>query len=212
MGAEIGAGAAWTRDEIRRRLAARADAAGGGPSGWQHGDQVAGRAVRHPGPVPAAVLIPLVAREEGPTVLLTQRTAHLRDHAGQICFPGGRMEAGEGAAAAALREAEEEVGLVRSRVELLGAIAPYETVTGFRIHPVVGWTAPPLKLVPDPFEVAEIFEVPLAFVLDPGNHERHAYESGSLRRHYYVLPYRGRRIWGATAGMLVNLSLILNGR
>ena len=208
-----------TRDAIRRRLAERGDVApaagrdiGGGGHGWQHGDHAA--ALLRPldrEPVPAAVLIGLVDRPEGPTVLLTQRTAHLRDHAGQISFPGGRMEAGDAdAAAAALREAEEEIGLPRGRVEVIGGIAPYDTVTGFRIHQVVGWVTPPFNLVPDPFEVADIFEVPLGFVLDPGNHERHSYESGSLRRHYYVLPYRGRRIWGATAGMLVNLSLVLN--
>jgi 8-oxo-dGTP pyrophosphatase MutT (NUDIX family) len=207
-----------TRDVIRRRLAERGHVApaagrdaGGGGHGWQHGDHAA--ALLRPldrEPVPAAVLIGVVDRADGPTVLLTQRTAHLRDHAGQISFPGGRMEPEDAdAAAAALREAEEEIGLPPGRVEVIGAIAPYDTVTGFRIHPVVGWVTPPFNLVPDPFEVADIFEVPLAFVLDPANHERHTHESGRLRRHYYVLPYRGRRIWGATAGMLVNLSLVL---
>ncbi|HET6521089.1 MAG TPA: CoA pyrophosphatase [Geminicoccaceae bacterium] len=206
-----------TRDAIRRRLAERAAVAhagrdAGGRAGWQHGDQAAALLRPAGEPVPAAVLIGLVDRPEGPTVLLTQRTAHLRDHAGQISFPGGRMEPEDAdAAAAALREAEEEIGLPRKRVAVIGGIAPYDTVTGFRIQPVVGWVTPPFTLVPDPFEVADIFEVPLAFVLDPANHERHSYESGSLRRHYYVLPYEGRRIWGATAGILVNLSLVLGG-
>ena len=221
LSAVVDAGAApaafrWSRDLVRRRLAARREAAvirsSRASSAWQHGDQVAGGATaRRPDPTPAAVLVALVDRDQGPTVLLTQRTAHLRDHAGQICFPGGRMEQGDGGdpAAAALREAEEEIGLPRSRVEILGQVAPYETVTGFRVHPVVGWTEPPLDIVPDPFEVADVFEVPLAFVLDPANHERHDYEGGGVRRRYYVLPYERRRIWGATAGMLVNLSLVL---
>ena len=143
-------------------------------------------------------------------MLLTQRTEHLRDHAGQISFPGGRIEPGDGsAAAAALREAEEEIGLDAAKVEVLGELAPYDTVTGFRIHPVVGWIEPPFALRLDRFEVAEAFEVPLRYVVDPVNHRRHSYRRGTLTRGYYVLPYQGRFIWGATAGILVNFASLL---
>ena len=162
---------------------------------------------------PAAVLIGLVERPRGPAVLLTQRTDHLRDHAGQISFPGGRVEPTDPSVhAAALREAEEEVGLNRAEVEILGELACYDTVTGFRIHPVVGWLQPSVELAPDRIEVAEVFEVPLAFVLDRANHRRQVYRRGPVTRHYYVLPYQGRFIWGATAGMLVNLSRLLGCR
>jgi 8-oxo-dGTP pyrophosphatase MutT (NUDIX family) len=108
-----------------------------------------------------------------------------------------------------LREAEEEIGLDPGRVGVLGALPPYQTITGFRIHPVVGWVTPPFELRPDPYEVAEVFEVPLHFVLDPENHRRQSYRRGSLTRGYYVLPYQGRFIWGATAGILVNLARVL---
>jgi 8-oxo-dGTP pyrophosphatase MutT (NUDIX family) len=161
-------------------------------------------------PTPAAVLVGLIERPEGPALLLTQRTEHLRDHAGQICLPGGRIEpADAGPAAAALREAEEEIGLAPERVGVLGELPTYRTITGFRIHPVVGWVSPPVTLRPDPHEVAEVFEVPLHFVLDPENHRRQSYRRGALTRGYYVLPYQGRFIWGATAGILVNLARVL---
>jgi 8-oxo-dGTP pyrophosphatase MutT (NUDIX family) len=156
------------------------------------------------------VLIGIVDRPQEPAVLLTQRTDHLRDHAGQISFPGGRIEPGDAStAAAALREAEEEIGLDPARVEILGELAPYDTVTGFRIHPVVGWVAPPFALRLDRYEVADAFEVPLRFVVDPLNHRRHSLRRGALTRGYYVLPYQGRFIWGATAGMLVNFASLL---
>jgi 8-oxo-dGTP pyrophosphatase MutT (NUDIX family) len=159
------------------------------------------------GRTPAAVLIGLVGHLAGPAVILTQRTAHLKDHAGQISFPGGRIEAADpDAIAAALREAEEEVGIDPARVEILGELEPYDTVTGFRIHPVVGWIEPPLTLRPDPYEVAEIFEVPLTWTLDPVNHRRDSYTRDGRVRSFYVLPYADRYIWGATAGMLVNLA------
>ncbi len=159
---------------------------------------------------PAAVLIGLVDRRPGPNVLLTQRTLHLRDHAGQICFPGGRIEAEDPTVeAAALREAEEEIGLPHGNVELLGRLPPYDTTTGFRIHPVIGWVTPPAQFRLDPFEVAEVFEMPLAFILDPANHQRHSYRRGRQTRSYYVLPYEDRFVWGATAGILVNLATML---
>lgn len=156
---------------------------------------------------PAAVLVPLVARPEGVTILLTRRTDHLHHHAGQISFPGGRIEADDPSPEdAALRETQEEVGLARAHVELLGRLDIYRTGTGFEITPVVGWVTPPFDLSPDRFEVAEIFEVPLSFVADRRNHERHSREWNGQRRHFYVVPYGGYYIWGATAGMLVNLS------
>jgi 8-oxo-dGTP pyrophosphatase MutT (NUDIX family) len=202
-----------TREEVRYRLG-RAQARGHpapviGP-GSLAGDESALGTPRPGEPTPAAVLVGLVERADGPGLLLTQRTEHLRDHAGQICFPGGRIEAADAdVTAAALREAEEEIGLDPGRVGVLGALPPYQTITGFRIHPVVGWVTPPFELRPDPYEVAEVFEVPLHFVLDPENHRRQNYRRGSLTRGYYVLPYRGRFIWGATAGILVNLARVL---
>lgn len=158
----------------------------------------------------AAVLVPLVQHPDGLTVLLTQRSAHLTDHAGQISFPGGRIEDTDpDPERAALREAWEEVGLDPARVELVGRLDRWETTTGFEIVPVVGLVHPPLDLKPDPFEVAEAFEVPLDFLVDPGNCERRSREVRGAQRWFYVLPYQGRNIWGATAGMLVNLAQVL---
>jgi 8-oxo-dGTP pyrophosphatase MutT (NUDIX family) len=202
-----------TREEVRYRLG-RAHARGllGGSPGAVPGDEGAASAPPAATATPAAVLVGLVERAAGPALLLTQRTEHLRDHAGQICFPGGRIEPDdEDAAAAALREAEEEIGLDRAQVGILGELPVYQTVTGFRIHPVVGWITPPFELRPDPFEVAEAFEVPLHYVLDPENHRRQSYRRGPVTRGYYVLPYQGRFIWGATAGMIVNLARLLRG-
>jgi 8-oxo-dGTP pyrophosphatase MutT (NUDIX family) len=159
---------------------------------------------------PAAVLVPLVDHSQGMSVLLTQRTAHLSAHAGQISFPGGRMEeADPDAIAAALRETEEEVGLPRELVEVIGRLDTYVTGTGFEITPIVGIVAPPMPISIDPFEVAEAFEVPLAFILDRRNHQRIERDMGAHSRSYYVLPYDGRNIWGATAGILVNLAEVL---
>ena len=159
----------------------------------------------------AAVLVLLVEYDSGFRLIFTQRTADLKSHAGQISFPGGRTEDSDSdAEAAALREAQEEIGLDPRQVEILGRLDPYRTVTGFDITPVVGVVHPPLNLTPDPVEVADIFEVPLAFILDEANHQRHsrAGPSGAVRA-YYALPYQDRYIWGATAGMLVNLYEVL---
>jgi 8-oxo-dGTP pyrophosphatase MutT (NUDIX family) len=157
------------------------------------------------------VLVPLVGRDDGITVLLTQRTAHLANHPSQISFPGGRIEAADrDPIAAALRETKEEIGLSAKQVAVLGCLDTYATSTGFLVTPVVGWIDPPLDLVPDPFEVAEAFEVPLQLILDPANHERHARlgPNGEVRD-YVAIPFEGRVIWGATAGMLVNLADVL---
>lgn len=158
---------------------------------------------------PAAVLVPLVRREEGFTVLFTRRTAHLYDHAGQISFPGGRSEPGESPEATALRESEEEIGLAPRQVEIIGSLQEYVTVTGYRVTPVVGLVSLPLELKPDEFEVAEIFEVPLEVLLDPANHQRNSLHHEGVERHYYAVPYREYYIWGATAGMLMNFYAFL---
>ena len=156
---------------------------------------------------PAAVLFPIVQRGSGQTVLLTQRTAHLRDHAGQISFPGGRVEADDPSPVhTALRETEEEIGLAREHVEILGFLPEYHTGTGFRVTPVVALLMPPFELAPDPFEVAEVFEVPLAFLLDPANHKRHSLHYRGALRHFFAMPYGDYFIWGATAGMIRSLS------
>jgi len=155
---------------------------------------------------PAAVLVPVIMRESGATMLLTQRTAHLRDHAGQVSFPGGRCEESDASAeATALREAEEEVGLPASQIEILGRLPEYRTGTGFVITPVVGLVTPPLNLRLDDFEVAEVFEPPLEFLLDSANHQRHTIEVRGALHEYWAMPWRGYYIWGATAGMLVTL-------
>jgi len=159
---------------------------------------------------PAAVLVPLVLRASGPTILLTQRTDHLNDHAGQISFPGGRIEDHDATPeAAALRETEEEIGLDPSRVELIGRLDTYVVRTGFEVTPAVGFVHPPFKINPDPFEVAEVFEVPLAFVMDRSVHQRQSREYKGTQRFFYVMQYNEHYIWGATAAMLVNLVDIL---
>ena len=160
----------------------------------------------------AAVLVPLINRDEGMSVLLTQRTAHLSAHAGQISFPGGRIEATDrDATEAALRETEEEVGLTRDHVTVIGRLDTYVTGTGFEITPMVGIVRVPFPLSLDPFEVAEAFEVPLPFVLDKSNHRRMTRVFEHHTRVFFVLPYENRYIWGATAGMLVNLAEVLAG-
>ena len=179
-----------------------------------HGDHDLNPGLRAPGPLtPAAVLVPLVLRPEGSTILLTQRTDHLYDHAGQISFPGGRIEADdESPEAAALRETAEEVGLSQENIELIGRLDTYIVRTGFVVTPAVGFVHPPFDIDPDPFEVAEVFEVPLSFIMDRGNHQRQSREFRGVQRSFYVLQYEHRYIWGATAAMLVNLVDILDGR
>ncbi|MBO0737472.1 MAG: CoA pyrophosphatase [Alphaproteobacteria bacterium] len=159
---------------------------------------------------PAAVLVPLIDRADGLSVLLTQRTAHLSAHAGQISFPGGRIEERDkDAIEAALRETEEEIGLTREYVRVIGRLDTYVTGTGFEITPVVGIVRVPFPLVIDPFEVAQVFEVPLAFVVDPNNRRRTTRDFEQRARVFFVLTYENRNIWGATAGMLVNLAEVL---
>jgi len=158
----------------------------------------------------AAVLVPLVDRPAGFTVLFTRRTAHLARHAGQNSFPGGHKEPDDaGPEDTALRETEEEVGLARSHVEVIGRLDLYVTRTGFLVTPVVGVVRPPFEMRPDPHEVAEVFEVPLTFLLDPANHRRCSAEFEGVVRYFYAMPYGRYFIWGATAGMLVNLSQFL---
>lgn len=157
-------------------------------------------------PIAAAVLVPIVQRPTGLTVLLTQRTAHLRDHAGQVSFPGGRCEPVDASPqATALRESREEVGIEPDQVEVLATLPDYFTSTGFRVTPVVGLVMPPLNLRLDDFEVAEVFEPPLSFLLDPTNYRRHEIEREGTRHTYWAVPWQGYFIWGATAGMLVSL-------
>ncbi|QUD87240.1 CoA pyrophosphatase [Phenylobacterium montanum] len=152
---------------------------------------------------PAAVLVPLVEHEDGVTVLLTRRADTLRSHTGQVALPGGRCDPGEWPWDTALREAEEEVGLARDFVTLAGLSTPYQTGSGFDITPVVGFVRPGFALVPNPAEVAEIFEAPFAFLMNPDNHERRSMKaSDGMLRHFYAMPYQEQLIWGATAGML----------
>lgn len=169
----------------------------------------------------ASVLVPLVQRPQGLHVLLTERSAHLREHAGQISFPGGRVEDSDAdAVATALREAEEEVGLPRAQVEVIGTLPLYTTVTHFAVTPVVALVRPPFTLALDAFEVAEAFEVPLSFLMTPAHHQRHEVELLGRRRQFLSMPWEGqdadgapRRyfIWGATAAMLRNLYGFLSG-
>ena len=154
----------------------------------------------------AAVLVPVVDHPSGLTVIFTKRTSHLKAHSGQVSFPGGRAEPEDPTPEfTALREAQEEIGLAMERVEVLARMPEYLTRTGFRVTPVVGLLTPPLDLTPDPNEVEEVFEVPLAFLLDPSNHRRETRELQGRTVGFYTMDYGGRTIWGATAGMIVNL-------
>ena len=195
----IGLDVAGLRSRLRRPA----------PAAAVYGDDGTGREAA--ASIPAAVLVPVVTHPAGLTVVFTRRTAQLRSHSGQISFPGGRTEPGDAdAEATALREAEEEIGLARSRVEVLARLPEYLTRTGFRVTAVVGLVAPPLELVPDAREVDEVFEVPLDFLLDPRNHRRESRTIGERLASYYVIEHQGHVIWGATAGMLVNLYRILS--
>lgn len=167
--------------------------------------------VRATADVGAAVLVAITDRPE-PGLILTVRREHLRTHAGQIAFPGGRVDPGEEPIAAALREAQEELLLDPAAVEVAGAIEPYRTVTGYVVTPVVGVVPPDLPLQPHEHEVADWFEAPLAFVLDPGNQRRVSALFQGRERHYYEINWNDRRIWGATAAMIVNLSRRLQWR
>lgn len=155
--------------------------------------------------VPAAVLVAITDRDE-PGVILTTRREHMRTHAGQVAFPGGRIDPGEAAVVAALREAHEEILLEPAAVEVVGSIEPYRTVTGYVVTPVIGVIGPDLPLEPHEHEVADVFEAPLGFILDPANQQRRSALFQGAERHYYEIMWNGRRIWGATAAMIVNLS------
>lgn len=160
----------------------------------------------------AAVLLPVLGAETGPLrLLLTQRTDHLRDHAGQISFPGGGLKPGENALEAALREAQEEIGLTRSAIDVFGQMPQYHTGTGFSVSPMIGFVAHDASLTPDPGEVAEIFEVPLDFLLDPRNFRQETRFYRGAWRTFLAVPWAERYIWGATAGMLAQLSGIIHG-
>ncbi|HEY6049249.1 MAG TPA: CoA pyrophosphatase [Sphingomicrobium sp.] len=161
--------------------------------------------------LPAAVLMAITDRSE-PGLILTVRREHLRTHAGQIAFPGGRVDTGEAAVAAALREAHEEILLQPDCVEVVGTLEPYRTVTGFIVTPAIGVILPDLPLEPHEHEVAEWFEAPLDFLLDPANHQQRTALFQGRERHYYEIIWNERRIWGATAAMIVNLSRRLQWR
>jgi 8-oxo-dGTP pyrophosphatase MutT (NUDIX family) len=155
--------------------------------------------------IAAAVLIAITDRAD-PGAILTVRREHMRTHAGQVAFPGGRIDPGEETVTAALREAHEEILLDPAAVEVIGAIEPYRTVTSYVVTPVIGVIPPDLPLEPHEQEVAEWFEAPLAFLLDPANQQRQSALFQGKERHYYEIIWKGRRIWGATAAMIVNLS------
>jgi 8-oxo-dGTP pyrophosphatase MutT (NUDIX family) len=187
---------------LRQRLRSRTP-----PAFSVYGDDEVGR--DEAAVTAASVLVPIVSRDEL-TVLFTRRTTHLRRHSGQVSFPGGRAEPGDATAEfTALRETHEEIGLPPERVEVLARLPDYLTRTGYRVTPVVGLIAPPFELAPDPREVETVFEVPLAFLLDSRNHRRETRELAGRTVGYYVVQYGEHRIWGATAGMLINLYRML---
>jgi 8-oxo-dGTP pyrophosphatase MutT (NUDIX family) len=174
------------------------------PSDFDLNPDLAPEAARLPPPRPAAVLVPVVARREL-SVLLTQRTDALPSHAGQISFPGGKIETGEDARAAALRETREEIGLSNDFIDPLGFLDPYRTGTGFRIFPLVAIVRDGFHLTLDRNEVADAFEVPLSFLMDARNHETHSRIWRGGERRFYAMPFEQRYIWGATAGIVKNM-------
>ena len=193
-----------TPDSLRRRFAA--------PPPWTPEFSGDGLFFTERTPTPAAVLVPLVERADGLSVLLTRRTAQLRDHAGQVSFPGGRSEPDDpDPAATALREAEEEIGLARRHADVLGALPNYSTVTAYVVTPVVALVRPPFELRLDPGEVDAAFEVPLAWLMTPAHHQRHVWRFDGGERQFLSMPWREGPegpeffIWGATAAMLRNL-------
>ena len=193
-----------TADEIRRRLAKVGD-------GRVRGDHDLNPSMGLPTSLrEAAVLVPLVERPEGLSVIFTRRTPHLASHAGQVSFPGGHTEEEDGSPeATALRETEEEIGLDRRHIEPIGRLDTYITRTGFRVTPVVALVRPPFVLKLDAHEVAEVFEMPLRAILAPDMPRRETRTVFGARRQFYVFPWRDESIWGATAGMLVNLRNVL---
>lgn len=200
------------RQRIRERFAGTRPGEGGEP--WLAGlPPELTASFRHllpAAPVPAAVLVPIVDRSEHLSVLLTQRAADLKHHPGQISFPGGRVETADGGAlAAALREAQEEIGLQPQRVQVLGYLPDHLIVSGFRVTPVVAFVQPELELRLDTTEVTEAFEVPLRFLMDPANHQARRRKLGEGEIEVYDIPFGDRNIWGATAGMLLTLRRVL---
>jgi 8-oxo-dGTP pyrophosphatase MutT (NUDIX family) len=197
---------------IIERLARRDTAPGGEVARARFGDD-RGRP-SHPrrrASIPAAVLLVLVERDAGLGLILTQRTAHLVDHPGQVSFPGGRVEPKDrDPMHTALRETEEEIGLAREKVEVLGLLDPYHTSTGFTVTPVVGLVRPPFRLTLDSFEVEEAFEVPLEFLMEPVNRRRERRVHDGVEYEYDVFVHEGRIIWGATAGMIVGFCDLLS--
>jgi 8-oxo-dGTP pyrophosphatase MutT (NUDIX family) len=192
----------WLRQRLAHPLSPRA-------TGLSDGFRFPGRERTA---TPAAVLVPIVNRPDGLMVLLTLRSVGLPEHAGQISFPGGRVEPDDASVAqAALREAKEEVGLLAERVAILGELTAYETVTGYRVTPVIGWVEPPFELTLDPIEVADVFEAPLAFLVDEQNRRRQFRMFGETRVEFWAIPYGERYIWGATAAMILILERTLRG-
>ncbi|HEX4856849.1 MAG TPA: CoA pyrophosphatase [Limnobacter sp.] len=201
----------WCADRLRARFA-QADLP------WQP-EPLEERFFKDREPAEAAVLVPLVLHEGGLQVMLTQRTAHLNDHAGQISFPGGRCEPGDGhPIETALRETAEETGLDRKYIEVLGMLPVYQTATNFLVTPVVALVQPGFTLAPDPFEVDEVFQVPLEFLMNAANHQQRSLHTPIGERTFYAMPYdcpvnqKNYFIWGATAAMLRNLYHFLHAR
>lgn len=193
------------REEFAARLADPERLARAAPTAFDDAESAAPR----PGLKDAAVLVPIIWHDAAPSILLTLRSATLASHAGQVAFPGGRIEPGETAEAAALREAAEEVGLDPRLPEVAGHLPHHLTGTGYRVTPIVAFLAPPLTLTPDPGEVAAIFEMPLATLLDPDAPQRRRAEWRGRMREYWVWPHPEHLVWGATAAMLMSLARVL---